>query len=455
MTAGWEPVEVLACAVLAVGALLAARASAWARGRRDGRWWVALAVLPALGPGLISVAWFLSLIVGVPSPALSAAGLTVLVWGITVWHGRGTLEGTGSVERVGSWWCIGWGVLAATAVAFVLHWHQLRPEGSWDAMAIWNYHARLLARGGMLAGEVLSVETTGAPDYPLHLSAAVAALWNLAGEEGRATPVLVASMYLAGIVGMLHIAVETLTSSRRLAMGATALLLSTPAVLEFTPMQLADVVVAWCLLAAAAGLAMERFTPGGRRNLLLFGFSLGLLPWTKNEGVPLALLVYGAFLFSDLRRPGCRRRQLLLVVGAALPLLATVWFKLNWAPTNWHLAHGGGGWWDRFTDGARWAAVMAELWGEVNPLIAPRHWGGAWVVVIGAIGFAAVTRRRGHPVGRLLGVMLAGALALWPLALVLSPRPEWQIHVLDRLLFQTFPLALLWAAVAVSREPNV
>src|SRR5437867_455822 len=89
---------------------------------------------------------------------------------------------------------VGWLALSQ----YWVHWH-----GDWDALAIWNLHARLLYRSG---GQWLQTFSRhiydGHQDYPLLLPSLVASGWTLHGAESTAIPGILSFVFTFLVVAL-------------------------------------------------------------------------------------------------------------------------------------------------------------------------------------------------------------------------------------------------------------
>ena len=402
------------------------------------RWVVRLAWFPALGPGLLSVLFGLAVLADLPAPEWVALASLALIWAVIAKRGGLGPEviPTTDTSRASTVATAVMAVAVASAIGLFVRDSILRPEGEWDAMGIWNYHARLLAALGHDAQEVIGADTSGGPDYPFGHGAAVAAIWRLTSSTAPFVSQAVAFVYLVGLLATTWCVVAT-HGSRTAAAFATAAVAATPAVSVLSAHQYADVPVAWGVLAAAWGLSAR--AP-------LAGLALGLLCWSKNDGAVLALLVVAVHGWSGLRA----LRRPALVCGLLAPLVAFVWHKMSWAPAS-DLVVGSGGITDRLLSGDRWGPVLAGFLGELHPITIPRRFGVTWMLVGACAVFAFNTRRaRGVPMPgvRALGLIGAAGVGLWVVTVVAVHRPAtWQWDTAGwRLMTQVLPVCVAWAA---------
>jgi hypothetical protein len=301
----------------------------------------------------------------------------------------------------------------------------------------------------------------GHPDYPLLLPGAIAAQWSLLGREDAAIPQTVGVAFLLATA----LTIGSALGARgwpQLGCLAMALYLSTPNALRWGFAQCADVPLSYLLALAAVGCTgLIGREQDGPLPPALGGFCLGLLAWTKNEGMILAALVCGWLVLLSVASGGSgirRRAWAELAAGAALPLLALVLFKLHWSPRNELTELYLRGAADRVADPNRWRSVANAFRAEFDPLLGWRQWGAAWpFALLGCLW--TLGRFRGPRLAfRGPAWIVASALVAWFLVYVVgSPKLVWQLRTsTDRLLLQLLPLALIgaWGGLGRGSEPR-
>ncbi|GEM_PF-5057293 len=363
---------------------------------------------------------------------------------------------------------------AAMAVWAAGDWGDPIPGGSWDSMAIWNTGARVLVRGYGDWPALFSDRVIGHPDYPLMVPATLASVWSAVGGESPTAPRSVALAFLLGLGLMTLSSVRRFCGSTCAALAAT-LVLGTPILAEMVRAQLADTALALVLLAAVSALA-SRLSPDPRRRLpaWLAGLAWGALPWCKNEGAVLALVVAAAFVLcrwlqrrtqagAQPRAPG---DLLALAAGAALPLAVLVAFKMAWAPDDPMFSDVGTTLLTHLPDPSRWAHAARGFADQLNPWADGStwgletsfdRWGYAWPAT-GLVALIGLLRgrlfRRDHRL--FLGLVAVGCLAAYFAVYVTTPARSQTWHIetsLFRLLLQIFPTVLLWAcAIATAKS---
>ncbi|MEW6746241.1 MAG: sulfatase-like hydrolase/transferase [Planctomycetota bacterium] len=458
-TSSWTLPALAALALLlAIGHLVAAQASPRSAGRAllDLE---ALALAPALGCGLASSITFLSLFFGLGPPRwwfFGALALALLAWHLAPGRSAGRSPVPRSPERAMSRPLAALAIttLAVAAVLFLM-WNDARPDGRWDAYAIWNARARLLHRAPGDIATVLHRTQLGHPDYPLFLPAAIAAQFGILGNDSASSSALTSFSFLVG-AGLLSFVLLRRVGPPALAAGGTALIWSTPFLVDLGQAQMADLPSGYLFLAALGGLALRLDRTNLPGPITTFAAaSLALLAWTKNEGLVLAALLVILFVLCRRGREPHRegrqppRQRALLAVGTlatVLPLSSLILFKLSWAPANDLLSQlQGEQLLHDLTDPERWLASIA---GFATELINWPRWGLLWplVAAIAACFLRRKTTWDALP-ARFMTLALAGAVLAWCSMYVATPRvQEWHMAMsLDRLLSQLAPAIVVWA----------
>jgi hypothetical protein len=462
-------------AVTVLGGLALALAALGRAGEpgAGGRLWLALALGPGIGCGVVSVLYVLSVHLDLdPRLAWVAFAALVVAAGATVVRSEGVraLVGprfeAGLLRRPGAW-ALGASTLVTVVVLVVIGWQWFTrvPYGSFDAVAMWNGKAVMLFRGetGELPG-IFRAMKHGHPDYPLLLPGAVAAQYVLLGREDPTVPRATHGALVAGL-GLLVVVVASALGAARLAVPGALVLLVTPAFTRYAFTQCADVPLGSMLLAAAFALAGPLGCRAADGPLLrcspaLAGLLLSLLAWTKNEGVFLALILVLVAVGFELGRGVSRAdlgRWLVLGAGAAPGLITLVLFRSSWVGTSevrGFLSDLPA----KLGDPVRWWTILDSLWHRLDPRSGLEIWGLLPVVLIVGLGLATI-RRAKAPCAALhsIGVSLAASFVCYMGFYLITPQPlGWHLELsLDRLLLHLAPLAVVWvlAAVASARGP--
>lgn len=441
----------------------------WSRSERL-RW--ALAWGPAFAFGIPSCALFAARWCGLDGPlpwSVAALGLvaafaltarraprSIAVAAVEVHVGRAPAPRGTTAVRLAT------GVLLVVTALLLLDtfrtWQRAQPAGMWDAVAIWNSSARFLARAeAARLPELFGARSEGHPEYPLLLGGAVAAQWELVGNESNSVPLGMSLGFAIGLAAALHLLVR-ICGAPLFAGPAVLLVFSTPVVWKWAFAQVADLPLAYLALAAALPLVaclQDRAAP--ELPPALSGFVLGLMLWTKDEGALLAATLLFLFLALRLLRGGdlgavrgeARSRSLGRTLGFALGALpgvaALLLFKLTWAPLVPERATflGGSGKVAKLLDFERWRLVAAETLRHFDPRTGGALWGFAWPLLgLGLLLWGGRLRWRVAPGAVLLSGAAAVTFTFYALAFVLSPYDlAWHLSsALDRLLMHVLPL---------------
>lgn len=313
-------------------------------------------------------------------------------------------------------------VALGIAIVLLLSAAAILPLSDYDGRAFWLIKAKAIAHEGSIDGSFFHGETAGNPrnGYPLLVPLDAAAIFSVAGDlDDRHTRWLFALFAVA----------FALEIRRRLGSWFGAAFLWLPQILLDSAN--GGALSAYCDIALGAFVACAFFellswqtTQDGEP--LRFGLWVACAALTKNEGLPLAmlLLVAGAFVF--------RKR---IVVALALPLFAIahllIWRarigrsdEQNFASTLLdvpsHLERFGG--------------AMARLFGNFANV---QDWGLVMLMIAAAFFFARRGRMLAATIIVPMFVLYAGAVAVsgWDVDTMSTLAPRVLTHLLGPLFF--------------------
>ncbi len=422
---------------------------------------------PGLAAGIVSLGGFFSLFLGFGQLGRlghAAIWLTALAAAVLLVRRDRPAADPKPTDQPQRWqdlapWVVIGGLAAGHLWNYFL-WVAVRPYGLYDGMAIWTYRALQWTRSGDGFPEVVRLMTESQPGYPLLLPGFISGQFTLWGSESVGIPIATGWFFLIGLAAATYLAVARWSTPPNAAL-AVALLLSTPMIWRWEFAQSADVAVAFFVLVAAHGLV--EMTGGTDRvgvPPLLTGFFLGLLVWTKNEGVILAIvMVATAVAAVFLRHVHLPRRRWISVTAGALPgITATIAFKTSWVTLNETGRYLRPEAASLLAEPDRWAEIARAVAGRLVPVSAGVAWGLTWFVLIGLLVVAASRRRESStawPWAFYLVVFLL-LLAIDAGIYLITPEPlGWHLRTsLDRLLMQIVPLLLVAVFIAVRPTPE-
>ena len=412
---------------------------------------------PGLAAGLLSLVSFFGLAIGLGQIGRSGLLVVLAVAPLVAWWATRrtpspSLSSFPDGQRGGLGVWSGVVALALLAVGYgwaSLRWFADRPLGSFDGMGIWTYRALQWFRSGEAFPETLGMMLESKPGYPLLLPGLVGSEFTLWGGESTIIPIATGWFFVVSVAAVCILSVKR-WASLSIALAAAALLLSTPLVWRWAFAQCADLALASFTLAAAYGLCeigtrrRQESTPSW-----LVGLFLGLMVWTKDEGLFLAIILLAvAVLRARLGGGRPQNRGWLGVAVGALPgLVATGVLKIAWVSSGEAQRYLDAEIWSRLTDPGRWRSVAAAFAERLVPWSGEGLWGGTLVVLL-ALSIVVIWRRPKAGAGlgaALYGVPAVLAAGFFAAAYLLTPEPlEWHLRTsLDRLLMQLLPLAVV------------
>ncbi len=214
-------------------------------------------------------------------------------------------------------------------VNYVFH----RQVGDWDSWMIFNRAARFIYRGQEFWQDAFSdeLDVVFHADYPPMLAMNIASSWEVLGKESIYTSMFQSLLFSIACVLSMAFALYNLKSISQAGLGIILLWGSYLFVYE-GGRQTADIPLAFFMLASVIfhSLFKQEDNP---ILIALAGFCAGLAAWTKNEGSLFVLASAAGILFLSFREHSMRRLQL-FVMGLALPIGATLYFKLFLSPSS-------------------------------------------------------------------------------------------------------------------------
>lgn len=427
---------------MATASLLAGAALAVLAGYRlaaavgPSRWGSRVAASFAFGVLALPPLLLLAGLARLPLGALSMAALALLLAAAT--HAalpRGAPAPPAAAPREP--WLEATRAIAAGALALALAKLARTPLWGWDHYAIWGTKARRLLEQGRLELAFLADPAFEAArgDHPL----GVPMLWRLLALGEIPSIFLIRLTHAALLLALgvvVALGVERVARSRRAGALAAALVWLSPLGWDSGLVGLADLPLALGLALAGAAL----LAPASPTRAAGLAVAIGALPWIKQEGWPLALLLAGAAL--AIPQPTEARRTIRnALAGLALPLAAgAALFQTTALPRG-----------KPYLDGD-WRARAVERAGELPELalhaarlLADPTLLGLWFLLPAAL--AAALLRRDRAAAAPLAVVHLELLLALAVVYLSYPNPYDQLNAaLPRVSAALVPLGLLGVA---------
>lgn len=331
--------------------------------------------------------------------------------------------------------------VAILSLYFLVIYARIIPHGDYDAQAIWNLRARFIHRLGDSWRTAFSplINRNFHMDYPLLIPLSVVGGWNTLGSEVLRVPALLSILFLFGMAGITFSVICCLRSSSQAAI-AVLLLLATPALVVFSTFQTADIPLTYFFLASASLLVIAG-KENNRRLLFLAGLMAGLSAWTKNEGIPFAILIILCTIFIF----GIRQAWMYLsslLAGMLPPILTIVTFKTFISVNNDLFVNNG--FYQillKLLTPARYTEIFNHFLSEFIHL---GNWPISIILILAIYGSIMGLKGLRDPAERVFWILPFAQFVIYMMIYVITPHDlEWHLNYsMSRLLIHLFPLGL-------------
>jgi hypothetical protein len=445
------PLELAGAVALPTVALFALTWGVLGGGR--GRFLLAGGLAFGLGIGLSACVFFVWRLLVVDLQPTAFHALDVTIWAVMAVIATSVIRGRddrqSQIHERLDWGLIGAVVIVgALSLTYFVVRTRAAPSGEWDAWAIWNLKARFLVRGGLDWTNLFSNAITQ-HDYPLLLPAAIARLWLWTGNTTAPAPAALAAVFTYAIPVVVVGALARLRGWTPALWGGLLTIAAWPLTI-YGASQMADVPMAFFVLASVVVATLDLTSPRGVLVAGLAGAAAGLMALVKNEGASCMLIIGVAYATCWIARRtqtlGHRFRHLVAWAVGAFPfcvLLALMKAHssaggLATALTDKHAV-------DKVLNLARHEQIIHAF------AVTTWSWGGSFpigvVPVFGAVlvlGGCSVRPGLRSAVG-FSTVVVLGVLASFYAAYVLSPYDlTWHLATsLQRILVQVWPTFVL------------
>ena len=200
-------------------------------------------------------------------------------------------------------------------------------DGTWDAVAMWNFRAKFLALGNESWNRMYfdAFDYTHR-DYPLFLPCIIARCYNYAGIIDSTIPLFFSWFFTVITIVLLYLYLKKLRN-KYLAVAAVCILSYSPQFIHYGCMQYADVPLALFVLISLYEFIIWKLK---NKNLPWLGIVFaGLCFWIKNEGIPW-FIVYSLLIIFCLYKKEKSFKSVILnflkLIITLLPIFISVLF---------------------------------------------------------------------------------------------------------------------------------
>lgn len=230
---------------------------------------------------------------------------------------------TAEQVNLDSFWVLG--AVFFFTIYFVLYESKY---GGWDAWAIWNLHARILAHPefwhNLFSGNIVYSHR----DYPLMLPATIAFVWKGIGIMSPFVPVLVAYGCLLIIPLLLYFSLRN-EGDKFCAGAALVIFVIDNNYKSIALSQCADTLLS--LLVLLTFIQYQKIKAPSANRIYILGFICASCTWVKNEGIAFFVLFTIGFLLMHFKNRQTLKKYF---IGMLIPVLVIGSFKVFFAPAN-------------------------------------------------------------------------------------------------------------------------
>jgi len=328
------------------------------------------------------------------------------------------------------------------------------PMGGWDAWEVWNYKAKFIfSAEDKWTNMFQPMLWRSSPHYPLLLPLVNVWGWSFINQTTPAIPMITSMVFVFLTICLLSAVLYHSTKSPT-ALLVPGLLVTLPFFGILSISQYCDIVLSFYLLSSLYGLIKTLEGSHTAPYAILSGISLGMLSFTKPEGIVAAgiLLLLSSILFILKHRDPTIRRTFLLPLSLSFGLssLTTIIFLVMYSPGNQTFINGLASETSPSTI-YRLKMILGFLLFEMKSA----KWNGIWFFVLGGlILFYRPCLRRGI---RLIPLFLLAYILTVLSYYFVNTYFEigwWLQNTLNRILFSLLPVFLWWIFDSINANPE-
>lgn len=308
----------------------------------------------------------------------------------------------------------------------------IRPYGEWDAWSYWNFRANFIMHSGGRWEEIFHYNLQGF--HPLLLPLIIVWGWSISGQETTLIPMLVSIVFTISTAGLLMGALRSYMSAR-LAILAGIFLCSIPYFLYHGTSQYADILTAYFLLASGV-LGIKLFEKVSWSNSILCGICLGLLAFSKDNGIVAAVLLFLTLGVALLKEEKNKLNFNYTAIGFFIIGISVVIVK--YLSSFNKINHAYDIVFSQIFQIQRWSIIINYLYAT---FFIP-YWGGFWIVVLLAfgLGWRKLKQAEAGFIFHFIWIYFSLYLIIFCISVL---QLDWLLSVsLDRFLYLLMPLLI-------------
>lgn len=257
------------------------------------------------------------------------------------------------------------------------------PDGSWDALAMWNFRAKFLALGNENWNRMyFDTFDYSHRDYPLFLPCIIARGYNYIGRIDTFIPMFFSWVFSIICFILPYLYLKKL-KNKYFAILAVSILTYSPILFKYSCIQYADTPLAVFILVSMYEFILWN---EGNKNLPWIGMLFaGLCIWIKNEGIPW-FISYSLFVFYCLYKKEINFttsiKKFLKLVTVLLPIFISVLFVRYFARSENDIVFGLLDRLKQIFDPERYKIILPYYW-----LVLKQHFWILFIPVYFLVGF--------------------------------------------------------------------
>jgi len=338
--------------------------------------------------------------------------------------------------------------ISAVILGILIIFARTYPFGGWDAWSCWNLKSKFLFEAHDWKVMFDPLLWRASPHYPLLLPMMNVWSWSLLKNPSSLGPLWTSVIFSFMTLGLLFVSLKKF-SNMMFACLAPLLIIFIPFYLILATSQYADIVVSYYLLGAFFCFLLGLKTREAKFGFLSGAF-IGLLSFTKSEGMIAAVILTGLLLIYLLLIVKNFRLVGYLLAGLVAFGLPTMIFQIFFAPENQTFINGLGSTAKPSTVDRLKVVLLGFYFEFINI-----KWQGIWFVLLG--GLVLNLKECFKKEQLLFPIFLVSYLGVVGFYYYLNTYFEiiwWVTVTLNRILFSILPIFVVWVFTSAGKTTH-